>query len=74
MAKLDQIDKRLKHSLEDREVINKGLRYYKHEYLDNYFNLAKATDDKLQQMSDKVDATDGERENMARTSKKICKR
>ena len=61
MAKLDQIDKRLKHSEEDREVLMKELRYNKHEYLDNYFNLAKATEEKLQQMSDKVDATDGER-------------
>ena len=47
MAKLDQIDKRLKHSEEDREVIKKELRYNKHEYLDNYFNLAKATEEKL---------------------------
>ena len=61
MAKLDQIDKRLKHSEEDREVIKKELRNNKPEYLDNYFNLAKATEEKLQQMSDKVDATDGER-------------
>ena len=50
MAKLYQIDKKLKHSEEDREVIKKELRFNKHEYLDNYFNLAK------------VDATDGERE------------
>ncbi|XP_063712332.1 uncharacterized protein LOC134840451 [Symsagittifera roscoffensis] len=61
MAKLDQIDKRLKHSEKDRDVIKKELGYNKHEYLDNYFNLAKATEEKLQQMSDKVDATDGER-------------
>ena len=61
MGKLDQIDKRLKHSEEDREVIKKELRYNKHEYLDNYLNLAKVTEEKLQQMSDKVDATDGER-------------
>ena len=61
MAKLDQIDKRLKHSEKDREMIKKELRYNKNEYLDNYFNLAKATEEKLQQMSDKVDATDGER-------------
>ena len=61
MAKLDQIEKRLKHSEEDREVIKKELRYNIHEYLDNYFNLAKATEEKLQQMSDKVDATDEER-------------
>ena len=62
MAKLDQIDKRLKHSEEDREVIKKELRYNKHEYLDNYFNLARATEERLQKMSDKVDATDGERD------------
>ena len=61
MAKLDQIDKRLKHSEEDREVIKKELRYNKHEYLYIYFNLAKATEEKLQHMSEKVDATDGER-------------
>ena len=62
MAKLDQIDKRLKHSEEDRDVIKKELRYNKNEYLDSYFNLAKATEEKLQQMSDKVDTTDGERD------------
>ena len=62
MAKLEQIDKKLKHSEEDREVIRKELRYNKHEYLDNYFNLARATEEKIQQMSDKVNATDEERE------------
>ena len=62
MAKLDQIDKKLKHSEEDRDVIRKELRYNKHEYLDSYFNLAKATEERLQQMSDKVDTTDGERD------------
>ena len=62
MAELDQIDKRLKCSEEDWEVINKKLRYNKHEYLDNFFNLAKAMEEKLQQMSDKVEATDKDRE------------
>ena len=62
MAKLDQIDKKMKHSEEDREVIKKELRYNKPEYLDNYFNLARATEEKIQQMSDKVNATDEERE------------
>ena len=62
MANLDQVDKKLKHSEEDREVIKKELRYNKHEYLDNYFNLARATEEKIQQMSDKVNATDEERE------------
>ena len=67
MAKLDQIDKKVKHSEEDRErkiqnYREKELRYNKHEYLDNYFNLARATEEKIQQMSDKVNATDEERE------------
>ena len=62
MAKLDQIDKKLKHSEEDRDVIRKELRNNKHEYLDSYFNLAKATEERLQKMSDKVDTTDEERD------------
>ena len=61
MAKLDQIDKKLKCSEEDRKVIRKEIRYNKNEYLDNYFNLARATEEKLQQMSDKVEATDKDR-------------
>ena len=62
MAKLDQIDKKLKHSEEDRDVKRKELRNNKHEYLDSYFNPAKATEERLQQMSDKIDTTDGERD------------
>ena len=31
MAKLDRIDKKLKHSEEERETIKKELRYNKHE-------------------------------------------
>ena len=69
MAKLNQIDKKVKHSEEDREVIRKELRYNKHEYLDSYFNLAKATDGRLKQMSDKVEATNEERD---KNIKKIC--
>ena len=67
LAKLNQIDKRLKHSEEDREVIKKELRYNKHEYLDSYFNLAKATDERLKEMSDKVEATNEEREKNIKT-------
>ena len=75
MAKLDQIDKRLKHSQEDREVIKKELRYNKHEYLDNYYNLARATEEKLQQMSDKVEATDREQDkNIKKDMQEIKKR
>ena len=43
-------------------MIKTELRYNKHEYLDNYFNLAWATEEKLQQMSDKVEATAGDRD------------
>ena len=43
-------------------MIKKEIRYNKSEYLDNYFNLARATEEKLQQMSDKVEATDKDRE------------
>ena len=62
MAKLDQIDKKLECCEEDREVIRKEIRYNKNEYLDHYFNLARATEEKLQQMSDKVEATDKDRD------------
>ena len=62
MAKLDQFDKKLKHSEEDRDVIRKEIRNNKHEYLDSYFNLAKPTEERLQQMSEKVDTTDEERD------------
>ena len=65
-AKLDQIDKKVKHTEEDRDVIRKELRYNKHEYLDIYFNLAKATEERLQQMSDKIDTTDGARDKNTR--------
>ena len=62
MAKLDQIDEKLKHSEEDRDVIRKEMRNNKHEYMDSYFHLARATEEKLQQMSDKIDTTDEERD------------
>ena len=62
MAKLEQIDKKLKCSEEDRQMLKKETRYSKSESLDNCFNLAKATEERLQQMSDKVEATDKERE------------
>ena len=71
MAKLDQIDRRLKCSEEDREVIKKKLRYNKHEYLDSYFNLAKATKEKRQKMSDKVEATD--KKTARKISTKTCR-
>ena len=62
MAKLEQIDKKMKCSEEDRQELKKQIRYNKNENLDNCFNLARATEEKLQQMSDKVEATDKEQE------------
>ena len=62
MEKLKQIDKKLKCSEEDRQMLKKEVRYNKNEDLDNCFNLARATEEKLQQMSDKVEATDKEQE------------
>ena len=43
-------------------MLKKEIRYYKSESLDNCINLARATEEKLQQMSDKVEATDKVRE------------
>ena len=62
MAKLDQIDKKMKYSEKDRQELKRDVRHNKNENLDNYFVLARATEEKLQQMSDKVEATDNERE------------
>ena len=73
MAKLYQIDRRLKCSEEDREVIKKELRYKKHKYLDNYFNLAKATEEKFQLMSNKVEATDKDREENIKKDMQVIK-
>ena len=47
MAKLEQIDKKLKYSEEDRQMLEKEIRYNKSESLDNCLNLAKATEEKL---------------------------
>ena len=62
MAKLEQIDKTLKHSEEDRQELKREVRHNKNEYLDNHFVLASAMEEKLHQMSDKEEATDKERE------------
>ena len=62
MVKLEQIDKKLKYSEEDRQELKRERRYNKNKNLDNCFNLARATEEKLQQMSDKLEATDKERE------------
>ena len=48
--------------MEDRQLLKKQIRYNKHESLDHWFNLAKATEERLQKISDKIEATDKERE------------
>ena len=50
------------------------MRYNKHKYLDSYFNLANATEEKLQQLSDKVDATDKDREENINKDMQIIKK
>ena len=61
MAKLEQIDKKLKCTEEDRQELKKEVRHNKNENLYNYHVLARATEKKLQQMVDKVETTDKER-------------
>ena len=62
MAKLEQIDKKLKCSEKDGQELKKEVRHNKDENLDNYYVLARAMERKLQQMADKVETTDKERE------------
>ena len=62
MAKLEQIDKKLKCNEENRQMLKKEIRYNTNENLDKCFNLARATEKKLQQMPEKLEATDKERE------------
>ena len=62
MAKLEQIDKKMKGSEKDRQMLKKEIRYNKNQSLDNCFNVARATEEKLQQMSVKVEASGKERE------------
>ena len=41
-------------------MLKKEIRYNKHESLDHCFNLVKATEERLQETSDKIEATDKE--------------
>ena len=47
MAKLEQIDKKLKYSEEDHQELKREVRHKKNENLDNCFNLARSTEEKL---------------------------
>ena len=58
MLKLEQMDRKLKCSEEDRQEMRKELRHNKNENLDNYFILARATEERLQQMTERVETTD----------------
>ena len=60
--KLEQIDKKLKSSEEDREELKREVRYNKNKNLDNYFTMAIATEEKLLQMAVRVNQTDKKRE------------
>ncbi|XP_063725751.1 uncharacterized protein LOC134853671 [Symsagittifera roscoffensis] len=60
-TKLNKKDKKLKCSEEDRQELKKEIRHNKNENLESYYVLAKATEEKLQQMSDEVETTDKER-------------
>ena len=66
MAKLEQVEKKLKCSKEDRQELKKELRHNKNENLDNYYVLARATEEKLQQMADKVDRPTKSERNISR--------
>ena len=48
-------------------MLKREIRYNKNENLDNCFNLARATEKKLQQMTKKVEATDKKRERHIKT-------
>ena len=62
MSNLDQIDIKLKCSEEVSQQLRKELRHNKNENLDKYFALARATEEKLHQMAEKVETTDNEQE------------
>ena len=61
MRKLEQIDRRLKCGEEDQEELKREVRYNKNENLDNYFTMARTTEEKRQQMAEREETTDKER-------------
>ena len=66
MTKMEQIDKKLKSSDEDYQELKNYFRNKKTENLDNYYVLARATEEKPQQIADKVETTDKEREKIVK--------
>ena len=67
------MDRKLKSSEEDRQLLKKELRQNKNENLDNYFNLARAAQEKLQQIINKAETTDKEREKHIQKDTEIMK-
>ena len=65
-SKLVQKNKKLKCSEEDSQQLRKELRHNRNEYLDKYFILARTTEEKQQQMADKVKTMDNEREKITK--------
>ena len=61
MLQLEQIDKKLSSGKVDREEKKREVRYNKNDNLDNYI-LARAAEEKLQKMAERVETTDKERE------------
>ena len=62
MVKLEQMDKKLKCSEKDHQETRKELRLKKNENFDDYITLVRATEERLQQMTERVETTDKERE------------
>ena len=74
MQKLKQMDIKLKYKENDRQELRKKLQHNKHENLENYFTLARATEEKLQQMAEGVETTDKEREKYIKKDMEEMKR
>ena len=62
MAKLEQIDKKLKCNEEDRQMLKKGYTIQQEREPGQFLQPGKGDRRKVKQMSDKVEATDKERE------------
>ena len=68
MLQLEQIDKKFSIGKEDREEKKSEVRYNKNDNLDNYI-LARAAEEKLQKMAERVETTDKEREKFIKKDK-----
>ena len=62
MAKLNSDRQKAEAQRRGQRSDKKRIRYNKNEYLDSYFNLAKATEERLKEISDNVETTNEERD------------